>query len=305
MKFIFIGQSSKFSCHILDTLLNSEHELIGVIESAPRNVISEAQEKRLRLKRKLKFFLRKRYLSSYARSKKVPYFLYTKHKSNELTRFLKQLNPEIVCVASMSQLIPPESLIELKYGFINLHPSLLPKYRGANPYFWHYYYMEKEGGVTVHKIDRGEDTGDIIQQESFPIELGMDPKEIISKAAEVGARNMLEAINKISLGTATFRTQKNLPCLYKGRRIKPGENIYIDWENWSIERIYHILSGGYLWYDPLPQPKGLWKIFKIRAISFSRQSTQAPYGVIQRDRQGFYLSHPEGRISLKWVFFKR
>lgn len=87
--------------------------------------------------------------------------------SCELESWVKSLSPDLIVVYSMSQLLKENIYSIPRFGTINLHPSYLPEYRGPNPIFWMYYNMEKQGGVTVHYIDQGEDTGNIILQKRY------------------------------------------------------------------------------------------------------------------------------------------
>ena len=110
-------------------------------------------------------------LKSFAKKEKIPYYYMNKGSDKNLENWVKCINPDIIVVYSMSQLLKENIFSIPKYGTINLHAGLLPNYRGPFPYFWMYYNTDKKGGVTVHYIDEGEDTGDIIYQEVYDIPL--------------------------------------------------------------------------------------------------------------------------------------
>jgi methionyl-tRNA formyltransferase len=248
----------------------------------------------------LKFLTRynkKQTLRSLARQMSVPYFLLQRGKKNGLASFVKTLNPDIICVASMSELLPKEVFSMPPFGTINFHPALLPQYRGPRSFFWQYYFMEPETGVTIHYIDEGEDTGDIIRQKSIPIFLGMKSGELVNEITIIGAALMAEALDDISKGTVQSVPQKHLPCPFRARREKKGEEL-IDW-NWPIERIWHFLRGT-AYQD---------KSFKYRlpgsswiVRDFKKGETDGTAGMLKISLQGFYMTHREGKIfvTLKW-----
>lgn len=90
----------------------------------------------------------------------------------QLEKWIMSLNTDLMIVYKMPFLLP-ENIFKIPHlGTINIHPSLLPKYRGTNPWFWIYYNMEVLSGVTIHKMDKYEDHGDILAQASFSIVLG-------------------------------------------------------------------------------------------------------------------------------------
>ncbi|MGI6455390.1 MAG: formyltransferase family protein [bacterium] len=89
-----------------------------------------------------------------------------------LERWVREKNPDFICVKSMSQLLKENIFSIPKYGTINLHPSILPNYRGPNPLFWTMFNQECESGMTVHYINKGEDTGDILRQ--YTIKMRME-----------------------------------------------------------------------------------------------------------------------------------
>ena len=292
MKVLFIGQSGSFSTYPLRKIATS-HDIVGIVESVP--------QKYTPLKAKLQRFLtrpsKNHSLKSIAGQMSVPYFLLQKGKKNGLASFVRKLNPDIICVASMSELLPKEVFSLPPFGTINFHPALLPQYRGPRSFFWQYYFMEPETGVTIHYIDEGEDTGDIIRQKSIPVPLGMKSADLANEIIITGASLMLEALEDISKGVVRRVEQKHLPCPFRARREKKGEEL-IDW-NWPIERIWHFLRGT-AYQD---------KAFKFRlpgsswiVRDFKKGEPDGSAGMLKISLQGFYLTHREGRIfvTLKW-----
>lgn len=163
-----------------------QHEVSAVVESGPRGGAVKRKTTRLEL---------------FCRNRHIPYFWLVKDTRSALVAFLTQYNPEIGVVYSMSQLLPEEIINLFPRGIINAHPSLLPAYRGPNPYFRMFYDGASESGITIHYLDKGEDTGDIILRERIPIEKRFDfslQKIVTGKLPGM----MLAALDRIENGSA-------------------------------------------------------------------------------------------------------
>jgi len=116
--------------------------------------------------------------------------------------WIKALNPELLVSIYLNQWIGPELIEMPARGCINIHPALLPRYRGLFPYFWVLANGEEETGVTVHYVDRKFDTGPIIVQERVPI-LPQDTAQSLSyRCAQVGANLLLKAVKRVEEGFA-------------------------------------------------------------------------------------------------------
>ena len=145
----------------------------------------------------------------------------------------------------MSQLLPDEIIAIPKKGIINLHPSLLPKYRGPNPYFWTFYDDNEVSGSTVHFVDRGEDTGDIILQEKVKIKRGITSVQLRETLVnEIGVELILKSISIISAGKTNRLTQSKYSPTKRARNITTEEYWeLIDWDSWNIERVWNFVTG--------------------------------------------------------------
>lgn len=125
----------------------------------------------------------------------------------ECIEFLKQYKPDIIVVVAFGQILPKEILEMPKYGCVNVHASLLPKYRGAAPIQWAVINGEKISGVTTMRMDEGLDTGDMIMKE----EVVLDEKEtggsLFDKLSGVGAKLCVKTLAAIEDGTAVYTKQ--------------------------------------------------------------------------------------------------
>lgn len=157
------------------------HTVTAIVESGPRGATKKKGTTALEL---------------FCQERQIPYFWLVKDTHPMLADFLMQSRLEIGVVYSMSQLLP-EAIIQLfPRGIINAHPSLLPSYRGPNPYFRMFYDGASETGITIHYLDKGEDTGDILLQEKIPIEKHYDfnlQKVVLSKLPQL----LLTALERI------------------------------------------------------------------------------------------------------------
>ena len=288
---------------IVDPLCN-RHNVVGIIESKPRKNLSFFVIIRY-LYQLIKF--NKQSLSSYAKKKNIPYFYMENGSDTILENWVKQKNPDIIVIHSMSQLLKDNIFTIPKYKTINLHPSLLPQYRGPNPLFWIYLNMEEESGVTLHYIDKGEDTGDIIYQDSFKVELGMKSPEMMDIAVgDIGVSLILKALKNYK--NLPRKKQKLINTSHeRARNIKPNEHKnFIDYKNWSVERVWHFLRGTESWLNALDQPRGIYKGQRWTILEYQKGIFENfDVGKIYKSKNKYFLVCKNGIIYLKTTFSLR
>lgn len=124
-------------------------------------------------------------------------------KTEETERIIKNLNPDLIVVAAYGKILPKKILECAKMGCINVHASLLPKYRGAAPIQWSVINGDRETGITTMLMDEGLDTGDILLQETVKIEKNETSGELFEKMAQVGAKLLIKTINHLELNSLT------------------------------------------------------------------------------------------------------
>lgn len=294
VKVVFIGKSHAFSLIPLKAIMDS-HRVVGIVESGPRVVGKQPKTRFAVLVARWKTVLRHHDspLEKIAKQIHVPHMYLFRENRDSLNIFVKRAAPDIICIASLSQLLKKEIFETPRHGALNLHPSMLPKYRGAFPWFWQYHAFEKEIGVTVHVIDEGEDTGPIVKQEAFTLELGTDVVEAMEIAASIGAKLMVEALNEIAAGTADYRPQS--PGGYPRARVVKRDEQLLDW-GWPIERVWHFMRGTYPWLDFVQYPPEI--AGKCKIGGFERCAHGMAPGKVCQDEIGHYVSHGEGKIRL-------
>lgn len=120
---------------------------------------------------------------------------------------VRELAPTVIGVACFPAILPPALLSIPAAGALNVHPSLLPAYRGPAPVFWIFRQGEGRTGVTVHLMDEGIDSGDIVAQAAFELPDGISGTEVSRRCAEIGARLLVEAVQAIGRGALPRRPQ--------------------------------------------------------------------------------------------------
>ena len=160
--------------------------------------------------------------------------------NKEIVKILKDINPDVICVVAYGKIIPKEILEIPKYGCVNVHPSLLPKYRGSAPIQWAILNGDKETGVTTMYLDEGMDSGDIILQTETKINKDETSGKLWDRLSKIGAELLVETLERIENKTAP-RTKQNddftlAPMLEKSQA-------KIDWENKTAQEIKNLVRG--------------------------------------------------------------
>ena len=173
--------------------------------------------------------------------KKIPVYQPIKVRNNqEFIDEMKKLNPDVICVVAYGKILPKEILDIPKKGCINVHGSLLPKYRGAAPIQWAVLNGDKKTGITTMYMDIGMDTGDMILKEEVEIGENETTGELWDRLSKIGGNLLVETLKQIENGTAPREKQGNdytlAPMLEK-------EMSKIDWENKSAREIKNLVRG--------------------------------------------------------------
>jgi methionyl-tRNA formyltransferase len=174
----------------------------------------------------------------------VPVHQPEKIRSPEAQDLLQKLAPDCIVIIAYGQIIPASLLKITKLGWINLHASLLPKYRGAAPINWAIANGETETGLTTMRIDAGMDTGDILLQEEIDIAPEETAPELTESMAEAGAPLMIDTLRGLDAGKLIPRPQNSDEATYAPLLKK--EDGRIDW-NRPAQEIYNRMRGFAPW----------------------------------------------------------
>lgn len=161
-------------------------------------------------------------------------------ENEEIIEKIKEMSPDVICVVAYGRILPKEILDIPKYGCINVHPSLLPKYRGSAPIQWAILNGDEKTGVTTMYLDEEMDSGDIILKEEVTIDKDETAGELWDRLSKIGADLLVETLEQIENGTATREKQGNdftiAPMLEKSQA-------KIDWENKTAREIKNLVRG--------------------------------------------------------------
>jgi len=276
---------------VLTRLLESKN-IVGIIEPREDNSFISKMEKAL-------FKNVKRVAKKY----NIPYYL-MKDKKQEILPWIIDKNPDLIVVYSMPFLLKEEVFLFPKLGTINLHTALLPKYRGAVPIFWTYYFFDLDAGITVHYIDKGEDTGDIILQKDVKVDLGERYYELRSKFENVGAEAILEALSKIESNNVLRIKQPKESPTPRSKRVKRSEYYsLIDW-NWNIDRLWHFLRGTENYLKPiLIHNSIIRKLSRVEIGDLEIIDHKLNVGEYYKDTNGKFIACHNGKIYYKLKFW--
>ena len=170
----------------------------------------------------------------------IPVFQPTKMRDGEALKILEELNPELIIVVAYGKILPKEILEFPKYGCVNMHASLLPKYRGAAPIQWCVLDGEKESGVTAMQMDVGLDTGDMLLVGKTEIGENETAGELHDKLSEIGAEIMSKTIKMIENGE--LKPEKQDDSLSNYAPMLTKDLCPIDW-NLSAQEVHNKVRG--------------------------------------------------------------
>ncbi len=173
-----------------------------------------------------------------AREHDIPVLQFEKIRAQEGTDAIKSISPDLIVTAAFGQIIPKSILDIPRLGCVNVHASLLPKYRGAAPIQWAIINGEKETGITIMYMDIGLDTGDIISSSSVPISDEMTGGELYEQLSGLGADLLIETLKEIENGTAArIKQQESESSYYPPLSKDTGR---IDWSK-PAEEIHNLV----------------------------------------------------------------
>lgn len=231
-----------------------------------------------------------------------------KQSMEELFRY----EADMIVVVAFGQILPKEILEYPKYGCINVHASLLPRYRGAAPIQWVIIDGEEKTGVTIMKMDEGLDTGDMIANATIAIDADETGGSLHDKLAAAGAVLCVETMRQIEDGTAHYEKQKDEDSCYATMLTKQLGNI--DW-NWPAERIERLIRGLNPWPSAFSYIHG--KTMKIWKAHVEPDTKDAACGSVVRCEgdvlaiqtgEGYLCVdelQPEGKKRMKTADFLR
>ena len=282
MRIVFMG-TPDFAVGSLQALCESgKHEILAVVTQPDR---PKGRGNKL-LQTPVK---------EYALAQGLTVYQPQKVKTPEFVELLHELQPELIVVAAFGQFLSKEILELPKYGCINVHASLLPKYRGAAPIQYAIIKGEKESGVTIMQMDIGMDTGAMLDKVVVPIAENTTMGELHDALREQGATLLLQVIDKIAAGTAVAEPQDDAQATYATLLDRSME--HIDWSK-TAQEVHNLIRG----FNPAPStftklPNG--KSLKIWGSKMTDKSSAAAAGtVIATGKHSFFVACGEGVLEI-------
>ena len=218
--------------------------------------------------------------------------------NREFLDTLREIAPDVIVVAAFGQIIPRDVLELPKYGCINIHASLLPKYRGAAPIQQAVIDGEKESGVTIMQMGEGLDTGDMISKIVIPLEKEETGGSLFAKLAQAGAELLIKTLPSIEQGTAVWEKQpEESPTPYAAMINKKMG--LMDFHKSAVE-LERLVRGLNPWPSAYTFVNGkTLKVWKSRADE--KCSGKTPGTVILTDKEGIHVACKDGTLILTEV----
>lgn len=289
MRIVFMG-TPDFSVPILEALVTAGHQVAGVVTQPDKPkgrgksvLMTPVKEKALSLG--------------------LDVYQPVKVRDRESVELLKGLRPDVIVVAAFGQILP-ESVLEIPpLGCVNVHSSLLPKYRGAAPIQWAVIDGEKETGVTTMMMDAGLDTGDILEQTVVPIEPDETGGSLHDKLSHAGAVLIVSTLEKLQAGTAVRTPQTEEGTCYARMLNKAMGDIDWSMDGEAIERLVRGLSpwpGTYTHWDG--RTLKLWKVRVAKEGQPQARKTEEAGAVcgqvVYTDKNSLYVKTGRGVLEI-------
>ncbi|WES68923.1 methionyl-tRNA formyltransferase [Superficieibacter sp. HKU1] len=281
LRIIFAG-TPDFAARHLDALLSSEHQIVGVFTQPDRPA---GRGKKL-MPSPVKVL---------AEKKGLPVFQPASLRPQDNQQLVADLNADIMVVVAYGLILPKAVLEMPRLGCINVHGSLLPRWRGAAPIQRSLWAGDSETGVTIMQMDVGLDTGDMLYKLSCPITAEDTSATLYDKLAQLGPQGLIETLRQLAEGRAQPQVQDEVLATYAEKLTK--EESRIDWSLSACElerciRAFNPWPMSYLIIDE--QPVKVWK-----ASVLDRQSNAAPGTIIDATKQGIQVATGEGVLNLE------
>lgn len=281
MRIIFMG-TPDFSVPALEALKEAGHEILAVVTQPdkPKGRGKEVQMTPVKEK---------------AMEYQIPVYQPVKAREPEFVKILSDMAPDLIVVIAFGQLLPKAILDIPKYGCVNIHASLLPKYRGASPIQYAVINGEKESGVTTMMMAESLDTGDMLDQEVIVLDEKETFGSLHDKLSRLGGGLILKTIKKLEEGTALRTPQDDSKTCYVGMIKKSMGDIDWTMDAVSIERLIRGLN-------PWPSAYTGWngKVMKLWEAKVVDKEYEGAFGqVVEVGRDALIIKTGKGGLSIR------
>lgn len=280
MRVIFMG-TPDFAVNTLEEIIKAGHEVVLVV-SQPDKAVGRSKA------------LKYTPVKACALAHGLAVYQPERVREAECISHLREYEPDIIIVVAFGQIIPGEILKMPRFGCVNVHASLLPKYRGASPIQWAIINGDTLTGVTTQRMDEGIDTGDIIEQQEVVIAGDETGGSLFHRLSEVGAELCVHTMAAIEAGTADYTPQMHEEATHTAKIHK--ELGSIDWTR-DAASIECLIRG----LDPWPSAytrlgNKTLKIWKAQVVRGEPQA--APGCIVRAARDGILVQTGRGLLNL-------
>lgn len=280
MKVIYMG-TPDFAVHALKSIVEAGHEVVACFTQPDK---AKGRSKALQPTP----------VKKQALEYGIPVYQPVKLRDQENVDIIRSFAPDVIVVAAYGQILPESILNIPEYGCVNIHASLLPKYRGAAPIEWAIIDGEQETGVTTMYMAKGLDTGDMIEREVVQITVDDTGESLTDKLAECGAKLILSTLKKLEDGTAVRTVQDDSLSCYASMLTKNMGDIDFTQPAEKIERLVRGLQ---------PWPCAFTKINGKSVKIYGANVVDKPEGVqpgsvINVTKKSFAIACGEGAIQI-------
>ncbi len=280
MRILFLG-TPDFAVAALERIVGTDNEVVGVV----------TQPDRKRNRGEVSFCP----VKQFAVEKGIKVYQYESIRK-EGVEDIKAINPDIMITCAFGQIISQEILDIPKYGVINIHASLLPKYRGSSPIQWCLVNGESKTGVTIMRTALAVDSGDILLQKEIDILPEENAGELFDRLAVLGGQAIVEALEIIADGRAVYTPQQESQATHYPMISK--EDGKIDWSK-SAREVFNKMRGFTPWPSAFTTLDG--KLFKILKCVVSDKIFDGKEGQVFVEERKAYVVCGNGTVELKEV----
>lgn len=278
MKIVFMG-TPDFAVPSLEGLAEAGHEICGVFTQPdkPKNRGMKLQQSPVK-QRALELGL--------------TVYQPSKMRDGEAFGILRELKPDLIAVAAYGKILPPDILELPPLGCVNVHSSLLPKYRGAAPINWAILNGEDETGVTIMKMAEGMDTGDVLAQSKTPIDINENAAQLFGRLADMGGSLLVKTVRELETGNVRPVPQDEALATHApmlSRELSP-----MDWGK-SARQLHDQVRGLYPWPAATAVVDGV-RCKVLRTALTGESAGEMPGTVVQADKRGLKLACGDGGV---------
>ena len=285
MRIVFMG-TPDFAVGALRAIVEAGHQVVAVVTQPDK---PKGRSKELQITP----------VKACALEYGIPVFQPVKIRLPEALEQLRTYEADVFVVAAFGQILSEEILSMPRYGCINIHASLLPKYRGAGPIQWAVIDGEKETGITIMQMDKGIDTGDILLQKKVPIDAHETGESLFGKLEKTGAELIVEALPKIERGELKPVRQQEKKASYAKMLDKSmGE---INWQE-SAQKLDCLIRGLISWPGAYTYYRGkMLKIWMEEPAAGWADAACEPGTICEVAKDHFCVQTGDGALRIREV----